>query len=135
MQEEKGDSPDTAKKDSIFQLESWKSDDIKLFVITIAATVAANIFTLILVGIAVIIARSHHNLINPGDYIRFFVNSILAITVSGVFIVGWQKTRTTKADPLKFRAFHWIIGALAVWFSFILSLYVLSWIGFAAGIN
>jgi hypothetical protein len=135
MAKAEGDSSDTSKQSNLFRFESWTSNDIKLLVITIVATTAANIITVVLVGVAIIIARSHHSLRTPRDYAWFFVGSILAAMICGVCIWGWRQSGTSKADPLKIRAISWGIRVFTAWFGLIFLLYILSWIGFAAGIK
>ena len=135
MPETKDKPPDTEKKrDSIFT--NWTSGDSKLLIITIAATVVANIFTVILVALAVIVARSMRpNPGTPGSY-AFFVGSSLFPLIGVWMILSFLRiTRRRKEVDFTGRVIKWIIIAVGILEGFFALLYVLGMIGFAVGVR
>ena len=122
------------KRDSIFG--NWTSDDSKLLIITIAATVVANIFTVILVALTVIVARSMRpNPGTPGSYVFFFGSSLLPLIGVWMILSFLRATRRGKEVDLTSRVIKWIIIAVGILEGFFALLYVLGMIGFAVGVK
>jgi hypothetical protein len=135
MPETKDKPPDGEKKrDPIFR--NWTSDDSKLLIITIAATVVANIFTVILVALAVIVARSMRpNPGTPGSYAFFFGSSLFPLMGVWVILSFLRITRRGKEVDFTGRVIKWIIIAVGILEGFFALLYVLGMIGFAVGVK
>ena len=112
-------------------LRSFSRDDAKLLIITFAGTVAANIITVILVGLAIVSARS------SGFTTHRSWSSILldvAVLIAGIVmpIIVFIKRRTIMdSDP---KVAVWLIGITLMLMIFALYL-VFELIGMAARIK
>lgn len=125
---------DGKREKSIFR--NWTPGDSKLLVITIAATVTANIVTVILVALAVIVARSFRpNPGTPGNYAFLFGISALPVITACVAFSTLRRLRRERATFLGDRAFKWVMAILGITAGFSALLYILGWIGLAAGIR
>lgn len=125
---------DEKRKNSI--LQGWTPDDNKLLVITIAATVAANIITVVIVALAVIIARSvqpHPG--TPGNYAFFLGTSIFPVMTACAAIYFWRRSKHEKDFSFPLRTIKWAIVILGIFGGVVTLLDILAWIGFAAGVR
>lgn len=119
-------------------LSNLSSQDIKLLVITFAGTVAANIVTVLLVALAIIVARSFHPVgTSPWPYVI-----LLAETAMGVIAVQMVtytlRRRRSGGERHIIPGYKAIKGGLiiaGVFNACLLLIFVLAWIGFAAGIK
>lgn len=113
-------------------LQSITRDDFKLFIITIAATVIANVMTVVVVALAILIARWQSRPAS-GSHSALIVPTIasLGLTLCGFFIVAafW------RGDSPYEKFMKWsglvifsIMGIFAVVFT-------LTWIGIAEGVH
>jgi hypothetical protein len=121
---------------------NWTKGDIKLFIITVAATVAANILTVIMVALAVILARSSRpNPPTPGNYAFFFAITLFPLLglwgcFYGLHIARGRHTSRTIGVPDFFdKTIKWTLVIIGVVEGLISIIYILTWIGFAAGIK
>jgi len=129
------DQIESSNENSIFR--NITKDDVKLFIITILATVAANIITVIIVALAVIVARgARPTPPTPGNYAINFALSLgpMILLWSAVF-PGLRILATHKMPDLFAKVFKWLIVALLVAEGIITMIYILMWIGFAVGIH
>lgn len=125
---------DEKKRESIFR--DWTSDDSKLLIITIAATIVANIFTVIVVALTVIVARSMRpNPGTPGSYAFFFGSSLFPLIGVWIILSFLRTTRRKKEVDLTGQVIKWIIIAVGILEGFFALLYILGMIGFAAGVK
>ena len=106
-------NPQATKNGRILILQGWTPDDNKLLVITIAATVAANIITVVIVALAVIIARSvqpHPG--TPGNYAFFLGTSIFPVMTACAAIYFWRRSKHEKDFSFPLRTIKWAIVIL-----------------------
>jgi small-conductance mechanosensitive channel len=124
--------PEESKKQSNSLLKTWTPDDTKLLAITAIATMAANVVTVILVALAIIVARSFRpNPGTPGNYVFLAIPSILMILGTGLII----SRRSFKRDESENIVSLWFSRIVNVLIIFSALLYTLAWIGFAVGIK
>lgn len=131
------ESSDTGKQGSrIFG--NWTPDDSKLLVITVGATVVANLITVMFVALAIIVAR--HSLQQPasvGDYAFFAGTGIFPALA--IFSILWffnhrrHDKRRDKGTDFTDRIIRWVLVIVGICEGFYALLYLLAWIGFAAG--
>jgi small-conductance mechanosensitive channel len=115
---------------------NWTQDDSKLLIITIVATVLANIITVVLVALAVIIARSsrpHPG--TPGNWAFFFGSCLFAIVSGYSALWFFRDSRRKKATDSFVKVIKLILAISAISTCFIASLYILALIGLAAGVR
>ncbi len=110
----------------------FSRDDVKLLVITFAGTVAANVVTVIVVAIAIILARPGF----AGPHTPRMVLLNIGYAVLGVPIVWgglmtWRRKRPTP-DPLVYRG---LSLALIVAMGLMTLLWVLVLLGYAVGVK
>jgi hypothetical protein len=121
---------------------SLSSDDIKLLVITFVGTVAANLITVVFVGIAIAIAhllRDKHATLSL--YILTLIITIISIAAPvSTFIVARGKLRdklwprdTKYRTAQKIIEWNFIISAIVL--AVFALIFILFWIGLAAGIK
>jgi hypothetical protein len=135
MPKETDESADSERPNKpIFQ--SWTPGDIKLLIITIAGTVAANIITVIVVALAIIAARSGRPTSNtPGAYAFLLgATSFPVITVYMAFSY-LHHIRHRRSNSFGDQAFKWVLTILGLASGCIALVYILTWIGFAVGIK
>jgi len=111
---------------------TFTSEDTKLLVITFLGTVAANLVTVIFVGLAIAIAH----FLRPGHggvpYIL-----LIAVTLAAVIYVpiGLRTMRkATRIVGLSVSTKRFAIGSVTIMI-LIASMFVLVWVGIAAGIK
>jgi len=121
-------------RDSIFR--NWTSDDRKLLMITIVATVAANIVTVVVVALAVIIARSMRpNPGTPGNYAFLFGSSIFPLLAVFTVLHVLHTSKHEKKRDLWYQVVKWTLIAIGAFEGLFALLYILAFIGFATGIK
>ena len=135
MPETSDDSVDGEKhKRSIF--EDWTPEDGKLLIITTAATVTANIVTIIIVALALIISRSFRpNPSTPKNYIWFLGISAIPVLTAYVAFYSLYRTRREEDDSPYDGIRKWALVITGLGTGFLALLYILSWIGFAVGVK
>jgi Na+/phosphate symporter len=113
--------------------QSFTREDVKLFMLTIVATVIANVITVIVVALAILFARSQPHPVTPGSYIILLVSTVTCIVVvpSGFFIIAAVWKGSTQNEKFIKWAGLIIFPALAI-FGVI---FILTWIGLAEGIH
>lgn len=130
------DKPDACEEDSRSAFRNWTADDTKLLVITLSGTVAANIITVIVVGVAVSIARSFHPTGKSlWPYGILLAETAMAVVSISMIIYTLRHSRNEKETSLSIktiRASMIIVGAFVACLSLI---FALAWIGLAAGIK
>jgi hypothetical protein len=122
------------QKKSIFS--NWTPGDSKLLMITIAATVVANIVTIILVALAIIVARSFRpNPGTPANYIFLLgISAFPALAAYAAFSSLYRTRRKSIASPFD-KVRKWAIVITGLGAGFLTLLYILGWIGFAVGVK
>lgn len=118
-------------------VESLTREDVKLFIITVVATVFSNVITVIIIALAIILARSSRP--HPGtlgNYAFFF--GVTMFTFLGVSGGLWSlivaRTRHGKSDYVE-KILKWIIVAVSVVEGIIALIFALTWVGFSAGVK
>ena|ERR1700733_1340821 len=114
-------------------LQSFTKEDAKLFIVTAIATVVANVATVIIVALAILLARSRPHPVPP-DYYLFTAVLTISFTVSaiaGPFMIA----TVWKGRSLNDRFMKW--AGLIVFSAVIICaiIFTLTWIGIAEGIN
>jgi uncharacterized membrane protein YqjE len=112
------------------------SEDIKLLVVTFAGTVAANLITVLLLGLAIIIGHSFH----PTGRSFWPYGILLAMTAMAVISVlaaisTWRRSRDVKETSFEYKAIRGALAVMGLSGVFMLLLFMLAWIGIAAGIK
>jgi hypothetical protein len=135
MPKEPDESADNERQNkSVFQ--SWTPDDRKLLIITIAATVAANIITVILVALAIILARSFRpHPRTTGNYESVFGSSLLPALGVWTVLSFWRHSRRKRATDSVDRMIRWTMAILGIFEGLFILSYILAFIGFAAGVR
>jgi hypothetical protein len=135
MPQAKNDTSDARKhRDPLF--ENWNSGDVKLLTMTIVATVTANIITVILIALTIIVARSmrpHPG--TPGNYAFLFGSSMIPLMAVWTVLYFWRISRREKASDLASQVIRWIMISVGIFEGLYLLLFVLALIGFATGIK
>jgi hypothetical protein len=111
------------------------TDDIKLLVITFVGTVAANLITVLIVGLAVIIAREH--IFNTNHANGVGIAALIFMTFSTIILpVLWlsglrrMRHRTDTPGPIVK-----MVMVSSVVMTGIAILLILTWVGIASGIK
>jgi hypothetical protein len=132
MAENSNDSPDIPKGSV-----SWTSEDRKLLIITIAATVIANIATIIIVALSIIALRWMRPApgATRGDYAIFWLFSLAPISTVFLTFIWWRDSRRDKEVSNGWRANRWIVIPIFAFEALFLLLYVLAALGLAVGLN
>lgn len=110
---------------------AFTSDDIKLLVITFAGTVAANLITVLFVGLAIVLVHigyAHHH---P----ELFVLTLIALTIMatiGVVLLFRIFSYRRKRGFHDYNPAKWLLAAPLV---FGVILLLLFWVGVASGIK
>ena len=135
MPDTKDESSNTGnQRNSLFS--NWTSDDSKLLVITIAATVAANIITAVMVALAIIVARSMRpNPATPGNYAFLFGTSIFPLLAVWSVLFFFRVSRREKNKDLVDQAIKWTLIIVGTFEGMFALSYILAFIGFAIGIK
>lgn len=112
---------------------SFSQGDAKLFLVTFAGTVAANVVTVMIVAVAVVVARSG----TKGRPTAFGVLIDLFCAVSGVLAVtvGVTTVRPLRKIDKTSRAVFLAVGILAVVLGLIGVLFLLILLGYAVGVK
>lgn len=122
------DREPTSHKKPVFP--SFSQDDIKLLMITFAGTVAANIVTVLFVGLAIVAAHS-------ADITHLSLISILVlpvVTIGGIMVpivVRTSLRRLRDSDKLLKK----IVIGLTIFLTGCTIYFLLVWVGIAAGIK
>jgi len=124
------ESESNKQKNSLFA--NWTINDSKLLMITITATVVANMVTIIMVAMAIIVARSFRpKPATPQNYIfLFWITPFLVLAAYGAFSSLYRKRNVRSAPVIK-----WALIIVGLGTGFLALLYVLAWIGFALGVK
>jgi hypothetical protein len=135
MPKETDESADSERPNKpIFQ--SWTPGDIKLLIITIAGTVAANIITVIIVALAIIVARSFRpNPGTPSNYIFLLGISAFPALAAYAAFSSLYRTKRERTASLLDKARKWAMIVSGLGAGFLTLLYILGWIGFAVGVK
>jgi hypothetical protein len=116
-------------------LPSLTSEDIKLLVITFAGTVAANLVTVLFVGLAIAIAHSFDLAGAPlGWIILVTFATVVSITTAVSLSVIFSRERNTEQKFFtgRYKKFWTTLG---VYSAVAALMFVLMWIGIASGIK
>jgi len=113
--------------------DSFTRADARLFLMTFAGTVAANVVTVMVVAVALIASR-------PPSSGRPTAGSVpidLACSAAGVMAVGIGITalRRTRMNDRGSRTIALMIGAVTVFMGLISSVYLLVLLGYAVGVK
>lgn len=113
------------------------SADVKLLVITFAGTVAANIVTVLLVGVAIILARSARSgpPVPALDWVQLGFLPLVALMFAVLYLSRWVHARKTgtKVFGDGFPAF--IMVPILILFFIGAAIALLIWVGLASGIK
>jgi hypothetical protein len=129
------DAEQTSEQSKLSSVQ-WSSDDSKLFVVTLAGTIAANLATVLIVALSIAVARwmlsgSHFNLIDAAM-------AGFAILVSAFIfylLIIWNKYMpTTKRFSAKWLSKQYF-NVLAIIVSSIGVIFLLALAGVASGIH
>jgi amino acid transporter len=129
------DQVQPTKEESV--LQGLTKEDGKLFLITVAATVVANIVTVIIVAIAIILARSARpHPATPANYAFSFVFALVPALVGlpTLYSLSRFKGSSQLSDNVN-KVIKLIIRVLVIVVGTLSLLFILAWIGFAAGIS
>src|ERR1039457_1569776 len=128
MPDEDNEPEDGKKQKGLFG--NWVKDDTKLLAITIIGTITANIITVVIVGLAVIIARWWRPSVpTTGDYVFLWAFPIFPLLVLYMLYPGWREGRR-YSKLVNFLSI--LTGVMAV---FIILMTVLAAIGLAVGVK
>jgi hypothetical protein len=111
------------------------AEDRKLIVITVVATVAANLLTVVMVGLAIIIA---HNLrVTPDTPKSYFLLIPVTATPATVALVALSivKFDLKGKDSTAAQVVRWVMIALCAVATLCLIVLLLAWVGYASGIK
>lgn len=119
-------------------IANWTPDDTKLLIITAGATVAANIITIVVVALAIVVARSTH--LTPGAtvgyWVFFWASAFFPLMTIAMVVVFWRNRRGRAAlDSFVDRVIRWVMAFAALFSAFMTLIYLLSLIGLATGIK
>ena len=137
------DENTTAKHQKRPILRSWSPDDGKLLVITFIATVAANLVTVLFVGLAIVLARGFHPKGHTFLSYSVFI-AATATTIVGVIVVvdtlrRIRHTQNVVSDVPSFRAAltasRVVMIVIGLFMAFMGSIFILTLVGIAAGIR
>jgi hypothetical protein len=132
------DVPSTSdKKESLI---NWTQDDTKLVVITVGATVVANVVTVIVVALAIIVARSTH--LTPGatdgDWAYFWATGtapfITLFLIAGLYR-SMKRREAVKLGNFADKIIASTIAIIGIFCLFMAMMYVLSLVGLASGLS
>lgn len=130
---ENSDDSANKSKDSI----SWTADDRKLLIITVAATIIANMVTIIIVALSIIVL--HWMRPTPGatkgDYVIFWLFSLAPASTVFLTFIWWRESRRDKTVRKGWRESRWVVIPLFLFEALFLLLYVLAALGLAVGLN
>lgn len=115
-------------------MKSLAPEDRKLVVITVVATVAANLITVVVVALAITLARDlKPQPDTPKSYLLLIPVTASPATVA---LIAFSVQSTLKENSsVVAKIFRWAMIVLGVVATFCLLLLVLSWVGFASGIK
>ena len=115
-------------------MKSLTADDRKLIVITVAATVAANLITVVLVALAIITARAF----NPQPHTPLNYLAILSVTATPatITLIAFSvRYDLRNKEAIAAKIVRWVMAALGIVATFSLLLLLLGWVGFASGVK
>ena len=119
---------------------NWKSHDTKLLVTTVAATVIANVITVIVVALAILVARSTH--LRPGattgDWAFFWGEAFFPVMTIYLVVIFFRQSKGRSGEALGefgFRIIKWTIIVIGVFAVFMTMIFALSLVGLATGIK
>jgi hypothetical protein len=130
------DEPSNAgnQRNPIFR--NWTSGDSKLLVITIAATVAANLITAVIIALAIIVARSMRpHPATPGNYAFLFGASLFPLLAVWAVLFFFRVSRHEKNRDLLDQTLKWTLIIVGTFEGMFALSYILAFIGFAIGIK
>lgn len=116
-------------------MKGLTAEDRKLIVITVVATVVANLLTIVMVGLAVIIA---HNLrLTPDTPKSYFLLIPVTATPATIALVALSfiKFDLKGRHSLVAQVVKWVMIALCAVATLCLVVLLLAWVGYASGIK
>ena len=132
--EDKSDEYDQAKS-----AMNWTAEDRKQFIVATASAVLANIGTLVIVALAIIVARSFRphpaTAVNYGFSAGLTVYFVLGMVMIISFWFKYKGSKSIKSSSLIDKVILWIIAIAGTGCGFLTLLYLLGWLGFAAGVK
>ena len=117
-----------------FILGNWTSDDKKQLIITIAATVAANVITIIIIALAIIVARSFRpHPATSASYAILLSSSTVPISI--ILMALSVRSDYTRSASIVGKIVKLIMTVIAIATGFLILLGLLGWIGIAVGVK
>jgi hypothetical protein len=116
-------------------VKGFTAEDRKLIVITVVATVAANLLTVVMVGLAIIIA--HHLRVTPNAPKSYFLLIPVTATSATVALVALSivKFDLKGKDSTVAQVVRRVMIALCAVATLCLVVLPLAWVGYASGIK
>ena len=109
---------------------SWTANEAKLLAITIIGTISANIFTVIAVALAIIIARwFQHSKPTTAGYVFLWVFWVFPLLFLFSLYSGWKSGRRYS------KLAKWLSILTGAWALLIILVSVLAAVGLAAGVK
>jgi len=124
------DEPTTTQRQKKPTFQSWSPDDSKLLVITVAATVIANVVTVLFIGAAIALAHSFRPT-RPTSWPYFILLAMTAMATISVYMVVYSLRRSgSKRDAYPGeRAVKFALITVGLFSACLGLIFALVWIG------
>lgn len=116
-------------------MKGLAAEDRKLIVITVVATVAANLLTVIMVGLAIIVAHNLRVTPNtPKSYLLLIPVTCTPATVALIALSIVKFDLRGKGSRVA-QVVRWVMIAVCAVATLCLAVLLLAWVGYASGIK